>query len=59
VNVDTEEPSLPPYLARRAAKARRLRRVSLESGTAAEVYVRPFRVSEQTGQPSFAALPKE
>jgi serine/threonine protein kinase/Tol biopolymer transport system component len=26
--------------------------VSLETGTAAQVYVRPFRVSEQTGQPS-------
>jgi Tol biopolymer transport system component len=26
--------------------------VSLEAGTAADVYVRPFRVSEQTGQPS-------
>ena len=27
--------------------------VSLETGAAAEVYVRPFRVSGQTGQPSF------
>jgi Tol biopolymer transport system component/tRNA A-37 threonylcarbamoyl transferase component Bud32 len=27
--------------------------VSLEAGGGAEVYVRPFRVSEQTGQPSF------
>jgi len=27
--------------------------VSLETGPAAQVYVRPFRVSEQTGQPSF------
>ena len=26
--------------------------VSLETGVAAEVYVRPFRVSGQTGQPS-------
>ena len=26
--------------------------VSLETGAAAEVYVRPFRVSGQTGQPS-------
>ena len=27
--------------------------VSLETGAAAEVFVRPFRVSEQTGRPSF------
>ena len=27
--------------------------VSLDSGSAAQIYVRPFRVSEQTGQPSF------
>ena len=27
--------------------------VSLETGAASEVYVRPFRVSGQTGQPSF------
>lgn len=27
--------------------------VSLESGAVSQVYVRPFRVSEQTGQPSF------